>query len=285
MADRSNYRGIFINLDRSVDRRTRMEARLRECNLQARYSRFPAVDAQTIAGVMDITKAGDLACFRSHYFALADAIQFRQTIYIMEDDAAFVPQLEQTICSLDVDGRLNPFDIVFTDTAVSLSVANLRKYQQLFDAYQRSQKPELSLLEFNEMYRWGTSSYLVPAPAIEKVLSVLRAGLDAGNQLPFDLFIRNQAQQGRLRLGCLFPFMTGVAPDDVLNTTIPGRSDAHTKTVEIVSLLNYSFFLGRDFTKIPNALLQRLRANDDEQQRLIGAVLGFVVCSEDFSVV
>jgi hypothetical protein len=281
MADRPSYRGVFINLDRSVYRRARMEARLRKFNLQERYSRFPAVDGQMIAGVKDLAKSGDFATFQSHYLALAGTSQFRQTIHVMEDDADFIPQLEQIICSLDAHGRLDPFDIVFTETAVGLNVTNLRKYKRLFDAYQRSQHPELGLLGFNEEYLWGASSYLVPAQAVEKVASVLRAGVEAGNDLPIDLFIRNQAQAGRLRLGCIFPFITGVAPDDVRNTTMPGRSESHTNAMEIVSLLNYSFFLGRDFTNLPHALLEKLRSND-EHQRLIASVLGFVVCSADF---
>ena len=35
--------------------------------------------------------------------------------------------------------------------------------------------------------------------------------------------------------------------------------------------------------RYPQSLLQRLRANDDEHQRLIAAVLGFVVASKDFA--
>jgi hypothetical protein len=282
MTDRPNYRGIFINLDRSVDRRTRMQARLNKFNLQGRYSRFPAVDGQTIGGGKDLAKAGDFANFQSHYLALVGLSQYHQTIHIMEDDADFIPQLEQTICSLDAAGRLAPFDIVFTETAVGLNVANLRKYKRLFDAYQCSQNPELSLLEFNEDYLWGASSYLVPAAAVKKVVSVLHAGIEQGNDLPIDLFIRNEAHRGRLRLGCIFPFITGVAPEDVRNTTMPGRSESHTNAMEIVSLLNYSFFLGCDFTKLPESLVEKLRVND-EHQRLIASVLGFVVCSAEFS--
>ena len=65
-------------------------------------------------------------------------------------------------------------------------------------------------------------------------------------------------------------------------TRMPGRSEPHNNAMEVVSLVNYSFFLGRDLTKLPHPLVQKLRPND-EHQKLIASVLGFVVCSADFA--
>jgi hypothetical protein len=56
----------------------------------------------------------------------------------MEDDVELSPQLEQIIWSLDEGGAFDDFDIVFTDTAVDFDLELMRKYKQLFDAYQRS---------------------------------------------------------------------------------------------------------------------------------------------------
>jgi hypothetical protein len=54
-------------------------------------------------------------------------------------------------------------------------------------------------------------------------------------------------------------------------------------TREIVALLRYSFFVGRDLKAIPESLLTKLYAErGDDYDRLITAVLGFVVSSSEF---
>ena len=279
--DQPNYRGLFINLDRSADRRRRMEAQLRKFNLQERYSRFSAVDGRNFTNAPGAVTAGEYGCFRSHYLALESAKSMDATIHIVEDDVDLVPQVEQIISSLEACGLLDHFDIIFTDTAIGLDLGLLRKYNQLFDAFRRGRPRELSVLSLNKDYLWGTESYLVPRAAIDKVLSVFRGGLEAGPNLPIDVFIREEAQQGRLQLGCIFPFITAVQLDEVARTTI-GRTKEHTSQKEILSLLRYSFFLGGDLENLPPSLLERLHAHDnDDHHRLIASVLGLLVSSKD----
>jgi hypothetical protein len=42
------YHGLYINLDRSPERRRNMEDQLAACGLSDIYARFPAVDGKTV---------------------------------------------------------------------------------------------------------------------------------------------------------------------------------------------------------------------------------------------
>jgi GR25 family glycosyltransferase involved in LPS biosynthesis len=265
-ADQSRYRGIFINLERSVDRRTRLEAQLRKFNLEERYSRFSAFEGYASAEVSSAITAREHACFRSHYTALQSTRSKDVTIHIMEDDVELSPQLEQIICSLDEGGAFDDFDIVFTDTAVDLDLELLRNYKKLFDAYWRRQPSKLNVIAINNQYLFGSESYLVPSKAVNKVLSILRIGLEAGPQLPIDLFLRQEAHGGRLRLGCIFPFVTTIQLDEVGRSTL-GHAQEHLDLREVFHLLRYFFFVGRDKKRLQSFVLDKLRAHDNDQYR------------------
>jgi Glycosyltransferase family 25 (LPS biosynthesis protein) len=283
VAERSTYRGLFINLDRSADRRERMQAQLEKFNLQDRYSRFPAVDARTLTKTGSIS-VGEYACFQSHYLALEKAKSAHATVHILEDDVELVPQLEIFVSSLEARGAFDRFDIIFTDVGVPYEVWLLRKYKKLFETFLAGQPPKLTVLDFNKDYRWGFQSYLVPARSLDNVLSVLRRGLYAGPDMPIDIFVRQAARAGRLRLGCIFPFITTIQISDVGRTTITDRGEETELSREIVSLLSYSFFVGRNLGNLPASLLEKLHAHDDDGHgRLLTAVLGFIICSNEFS--
>jgi GR25 family glycosyltransferase involved in LPS biosynthesis len=281
--ERQLYRGLFINLDSSTSRRHHMEAELRKYQLQDRYARFPAVDGRALTGAQGAISAGERACFQSHVRALESAKAANGTVHILEDDVVLSLQLEQIISGFDAGGMFDYFDLIFTDIALGLDILLLRRLKTLFDAYRQSQRPKFDVLDFNNVYQAGFQSYLVPRKSLDKVLSALRRGLDAGPNVPIDIFVRRDAQEGRLRLGCIFPFVTSVQLGDAATTTLADRAQNTEITREIVALLRYSFFVGRDLKAIPESLLTRLyAARGDDYDRLITAVLGFVVSSSEF---
>jgi GR25 family glycosyltransferase involved in LPS biosynthesis len=281
--ERQPYHGLFINLDSSTSRRSRIEAELRKYQLQDRYARFPAVDGRALASVQGAISAGEHACFQSHYRALERAKAANGTVHILEDDVVLSPQLEQIVSGFDTGGMFDYFDLIFTDIALGLDILLLRRLKTLFDAHRQSQRPKFDVLDFNNVYQAGFQSYLVPRKSLDKVLSMLRRGLDSGPNVPVDIFVRQEAQEGRLRLGCIFPFVTSVQLGDAAATTIADRAQNTEITREIVALLRYSFFVGRDLKAIPESLLAKLYAErGDDYDRLITAVLGFVVSSSEF---
>ena len=150
----------------------------------------------------------------------------------------------------------------------------------MFDAYQRCQLTKFNVIEINNQYVFGSEIYLVPSKAVKKVLSILSNGLEAGPQLPIDLFIRREAHEGRLRLGCIFPFVTSIQFDEVGRSTL-GHAQEHLDLREVFHLLRYFFFVGRDTKRLQSFVLDKLRARDSDQYRKrITNVLSLLSSSE-----
>ena len=283
MPDRPTYRGLFINLDRSPNRREQIEAQLNQYHLQQRYSRFAGLDGRLLTGTPGNITTGEYACFQSHYRALESARNTDGTIHILEDDVVLSPRLEQIVSGFDAGGMFDYFDLIFTDTGIALDILLLRQFKKLFDSYHQGQTPKFNVLDFSMAYQSGFQSYLVPRKSLDKVLSALRRGLDAGPNMAVDIFARQEAQEGRLRLGCIFPFITSIQFSEAGWSTISDRAKDTEITREIIALLRYSFFIERDLKTIPEPLLRRLSAvQGDDYDRLITAVLGFVVSSSEF---
>jgi hypothetical protein len=128
---------------------------------------------------------------------------------------------------------------------------------------------------------FGSESYLVSSKAVKKVLSILSNGLEAGPQLPIDLFIRREAHEGRLRLGCIFPFVTSIQFDEVGRSTL-GHAQEHLDLREVFHLLRYFFFVGRDPKSLQSFVLDKVRAHqNDEYRRRITNVLGLLSSSNE----
>ena len=64
------YTGIYINLDRSTERRAVMEDQLTRLGLQDRYARFSAVDGNQLGLRTSLTDS-QIGCFTSHHRAQA----------------------------------------------------------------------------------------------------------------------------------------------------------------------------------------------------------------------
>ena len=64
-APRHGFRGIYINLDRSTDRRRNVERQLARLDLADAYVRLPAVDGRKLKPV-GVLNPGIVGCFRSH---------------------------------------------------------------------------------------------------------------------------------------------------------------------------------------------------------------------------
>jgi GR25 family glycosyltransferase involved in LPS biosynthesis len=258
--------GLFINLDRSPERRAAMEAQLRSYGLADRYQRFPAIDGAD----------GQRGCFQSHIGVLESAIA-GQPVHVLEDDAllsGYVPQIIDFIVST---GVLDRFDIVFTETLIGPDVLELRDLKKLFDRHRANETFEVR--DITSTYQCGTTSYLVGAANKARVLSALQAGLDSG--LPCDLLMRREARAGRLKLGCVFPFVTSF--DLELESTRKGQDDIARASKQAFDLLRYSFFVDCNHALAEKTAASLQPASADPHQKLIAGVLSFV-SSDRFEV-
>jgi GR25 family glycosyltransferase involved in LPS biosynthesis len=286
----SAYHGTYINLDRSQERRQRFETDLARLSLASRYSRFPAIDGRTLPKGHSPLSPGQLGCFHSHVWALKEAKSLGVPVHILEDDALLCEHTEPVIADAIAARLFDHFDIVFTDTLLDCELALLKGMKDAYDktAGTGSRPLRISVFQILDLSRRNFScltSYIVSARSIDRILTLYRQELALGPRVPVDIFIRDLAHTGKLRAGCIFPFVTGLALKDIAGSTIEERGDTPIKpAVMVLAALRYSFFLGRDlgFAKREmDAATQRGRAAADPHRELILQAIDYVM-SPDF---
>jgi GR25 family glycosyltransferase involved in LPS biosynthesis len=284
------YHGVYINLDRSAGRREQMEAQLARLGLKDRYARFPAADGSALNVPRSTLRPGELGCFVSHYRVLQEARGLGKCVHILEDDAVLSEHVRPVIEDAAAAGPFERFDILFTDTLVSLHLGMLKGLKAAFDAtalppVRPLRLADLQVIDLAQQNFACTTSLVVGVNSIERVVGLYRAELDRGPTRPVDLFIRDCLQAGTLRAACLFPFVTSFDLKEVAATTIAGGAgQAANPSVAVLAVLRYLFFVGRDLDYAKaclDAATQHDRRPTNPHHAMIVQALEFVL-SPDF---
>jgi GR25 family glycosyltransferase involved in LPS biosynthesis len=125
-----SYRGFYINLDRSVERRAEIKAQLLQYGLQALYNRFPAADGNVIGFPNPHLTTGEIGCFTSHYLLLNQNIDCGLHLHVLEDDAVLSSLTGPMIRHVVSSEAMSKYDIIFTETVVRLR--DYKRYRQLY---------------------------------------------------------------------------------------------------------------------------------------------------------
>ncbi|MFA5040129.1 MAG: glycosyltransferase family 25 protein, partial [Bdellovibrionales bacterium] len=277
------YKGFYINLDRSEDRRQRMEAELARTGLKEAYTRFPASDGNTMNFPRSHLKESEMGCFTSHYRVLLENRNSPFPLHIIEDHAVLSRALPKVLNSALEGEEFIKFDIVYTDLALSLDNLSLIEFKRRFDENVKKDKTGaiesfiFSLIDLQKILYFSTNSYVVNPHAIEKVLAIYEYELKGGARMPIDYLLMSACRDGLLKSGTLFPFVTSIAPDDSFESTIHDKHDL--KTIYANYLLRHSFFVEGDpgkCLKEAARLLPQPDANDEHNQFML-RLLGFLL--------
>jgi GR25 family glycosyltransferase involved in LPS biosynthesis len=284
------YHGLYINLERSVQRRERMDTQLAELGLEGRYVRFPAVDGAAI-GSAGTVRPGERGAFHSHAKALEEARSHRGGVHILEDDAVLSHHVRPVIDEAIIAAKLfERFDLVFTDMMLSCHLGVLKFLKGAYDrlALPRSGPLRLSDLQVIDLKQQNfacLTSYVVSEGAIDRVLRLYRQEIEQGPRMPVDLFVRDCVHTGKLRAACLFPFLTSFKLEELFGSTIAGEAGAVANpSVTVLAALRYSFFVERNLEaakRYLDAATRSGRKPTNTHHDLIVQVLEFVM-SEDF---
>jgi hypothetical protein len=287
MPDKRALRGYFINLDRAPERRSAMEAQLRQFGLADSYARFPAVDGRHLpqkASRKPISD-GEIAIFRSHTELLRQAAALGDHVHVLEDDVILSPQLQPFLHFATKAGLFSVYDIVFLDWIPPPDVRILRTLKNL--AKPTLAKPAASLVpgdfrivDVSDIYNLAAASYVVGPQSIAKVVAILDAELEAGPRIALDYFIRKEGRGGRLRVGSVIPFLTTVGIEEVVDTQ-SGRSD-DTGLAVALTLIRRGFFVGQGLVELQGMVddfLARMEADSrrDPFGELIYRLSGYLV--------
>jgi GR25 family glycosyltransferase involved in LPS biosynthesis len=251
------YRGFYINLDRSTERRARMEAQLAALGLSANYTRFAATDGAALNGRGPL-RAGEVGAFHSHTRALDEARKGSGAAHIIEDDAVLCEHTAPAIAGAVAAQFFDRFDILFTDMFVAPHLGLLKVLKTAFDRVLGQGTRalgfgDLQILDLAGQNFSCLTSYVVGPRALERVHALLRQELERGPTLPVDLFLRNCVLQGQLRAACAVPFVTSFDFDDIARSTIVEGVGARP-SVAVLAALRYSFYAKRDLARA-NALM------------------------------
>jgi GR25 family glycosyltransferase involved in LPS biosynthesis len=283
-ADR--LRGFYINLDRSTDRRRKIDEQIERLGLRQVYNRFPAVDGSKLppAGKM---KPGEVGIFRSHNDVLAGARKGGQFIHVLEDDALLsefmLPAIELAIGR----GMFDRFDVIFTDVGGIDDFRVVRDLKLRYDEIipfraEKSFYDKLQLIDLARFNFAAMSSYIVSPRGADRLLAIYGQEAKRGLTIPVDLVVKREVRQGRLRAACFFPFLTSIDIEGVAGTT-SGRT-VHDSFV-IMALLRYSFFVNRDLDGLAGKVLAEVMARvapgaGDRHHEFIMAIMSYVLSKE-----
>ena len=242
-----HWNGYYINLDRSPERRRRTETELARYGLAAHYQRFPAVDGRLLKRSSPVGP-GEVGIFRSHLDVLHRVAASDRPAHVIEDDVIFS---DLTVPSIDAAVRgvlLRRFDILFHETYVGVTIASIRKYHQTYERATRDgpivSAEQLQILDLGPSYQGGATSYVIAPRSAGRLAALMEAEWARGPTVPVDSFIKSEAEAGRLRVGCVFPFVTTV---DLESSWI---SDADRDELQgrplLELLIRYAFFVRRD---------------------------------------
>lgn len=255
-----SYQGAYINLDRSTERRAHMEAELQRFGLLERYLRLPGVDGNPDQIASPLKNAGEIGCFLSHVKALQQA-KAGTHLHIIEDDTLFAACTAPTLDWAVNAGILDGFDLMYTDVAMPLSNESYRQFKNMFDAcVTRDAAGNINAAQFQaidlgDIDFMTTSSYMVNHRSFGKLMDLYQAEVAAGLRLPIDMFFRNYAKIGGLKVGCLFPFITSARVDDTITSTVRQNPDS-TRKFTAANIGRYTFFIGCDWVECER-LMQR----------------------------
>jgi GR25 family glycosyltransferase involved in LPS biosynthesis len=209
------YVGRYINLDRSPDRRRDMEDMIGKLGLADRYERFVGVEGRDAPPHPGVRNPSELGCLLSHLGVISAGAATDRWLHVLEDDAVISrfagPVIEALIASPDVAA----YDIVFTNTRLSLDVAAAARLRGLFDAsVMTAATGEVTSVRTVTLVPLATvdfvlaTSYLVNPRSIAKTAELLSYCLDNEPFTAIDNVFSRLSRSGRLSMACTVPFLT-----------------------------------------------------------------------------
>ena len=199
---------------------------------------------------------------------------------MIEDDIILAPTTASSITTI-VDQGLGGYDIVYTDVLIPLLNDAYKGYKAFYDALvtrdqaERVTKARFTILDLKTLLFGSTSSYLVNKNSIKKLHDLYEKEITHEPRQSIDLFIRQLCNEGALKVGCLFPFVTSVRLDHIVETDI--ARDYHEMSALATHLARYSFFIDADLDKCQHYLntYMPVPANPDKHTRILTHLLAF----------
>ena len=240
------WRGFYINLDRSPERRQAMERQITALGLQGSYSRFPAVDGHVLESVPGYRTRGELGIFRSHLELIRLAARSKVHVHVMEDDVRLSTLTAP--CVARIAAWTHPrYDIVVLDTGIADHFGQYHALRKIMSSMKASGQPFniTRLLDLSQGYAWGMTSYILTPEGARKFQEEAEEELARGPKLPIDIVLARAVREGRMSMGATFPFLTWLNLDHATRS-LADRHRERTFNETVQRLARYPFFVDAD---------------------------------------
>ncbi|MGQ2998325.1 glycosyltransferase family 25 protein [Variovorax sp.] len=271
--------GCFINLQRSGDRRTAMEAQLRALGIEG-VARFEAIDAATLpaAPADAATSAGERACFLSHARALEGAPP--DGFFLVLEDDALLSRALPPLLRPEALAQLADWDLVFLECLPYTSAPGLlalwqalKKQLPADPAAPRDAIAGIEVLDARGLYNWGAVAYLATPKGLRALSPLLREALAEGPVQAFDMALNRWVAEGRLRAAVLAPFLATPRLESHAHSTIDDRPRA-AENDALGGALRRLFFAGPiEGLEAHVAGYRHAALTDDPQLRLLADLM------------
>jgi Glycosyltransferase family 25 (LPS biosynthesis protein) len=258
--------GVFINLDRSPERRAEMERQIADIELPYPLRRLAGVDGQGQPSGLPPLNGGQYGCWLSHLKALEQSIGREHHIHIMEDDALIssaLPILPDVVQSLD-SGSAGEWEILYLDATVLEILDMCQIFGWSKTARDDSTVRVRALPQVFTIY--GLHSYVINSARKAFVLDFLKRHMAQAR--PIDNVMAYGIQSGQLRAFMTTPFMTA-GSDLGLSSTIGERRDDRFIAWQIYRQL---CFYDLDGSRLADLAAKSARLMDTvtEHEKLLG---------------
>lgn len=253
--------GRYINLERSTDRRAKIEERLISLGLS--YKRFNAH-----GGCGGKLKPSEVGVWSSHLGVLKE-FDGERPLHVIEDDIIFANDFI-TILD-DLLPELSKYDLIFTETYIPPDPVFYAAYANWY----RLPPVVLNLHQVEDLVSSiaGATSYLVNPLSVFKLYTVLSRGYRDGNPtVPFDHYLGHRARAGDLKVGCIFPFITSLDLGEMKTSTVR----EFTRTDLAQTIARYSFFVDADLDRCQE-MVTGMIGRVDQRRSLLSSILRAVV--------
>ena len=196
---------VFINLAHATGRRAAFEADFAAVQSPGwsltRFEALGPADVGDLAG--DLTPA-EKGCFASHRAALAAHPDTADILLVAEDDVRFAPG---SLALIEAMLEASDWDVLFTDVGLCdlPTMLNLAGRRAALAA-----QGQFMLVDLSARSYFGTTAYAVRGPSKAKVQTALDAALRLDQ--PYDLYLRDLARSGVLKVATCFPFLSTPGP-------------------------------------------------------------------------
>jgi hypothetical protein len=267
--------GLYINLDRAVERRSAIERQLAALDLPYPVRRWPAVDGSAQKERPPNLTPSQHGCWLSHLSAIENSIENDDHLYVVEDDALLsdglvdLPSVVQAIESASA----GDWDLLYLDA----TVVEVEDMCSMFEWTERARRDQqLGFVRVPRSFTlYGLLSYVVNARRKRSVCHFLREHIGRGK--PIDSITAHGIQQGALKAYVTVPLLTcgsELARSSQIETADDGRNLAWL-------LFRRLCFVQRDTESLRNlsSAVRQLTSGFEEPQKLLGLLVSNRVVS------